>query len=526
MRVALVAEGCYPYVTGGVSTWCDQLVRGLPDHDFEVVAVTATGRARPVLALPDNVRRLRAVPLWDWTPRRRRPDAAALDRLDGVYRALLAAMLDPQAVQRGFDLALRELFDLARGHDLTAAFADDRVVRALLDVWPDAYPDVPLPVRDAVEATELMAHMLLPLAAPLPRVDVCHPVSNGLPALVALATKWRYGTPYVMSEHGVYLRERYLGFQSVEYRWPVKAVMLGFMRRLCTTAYAQADLVTPVNVYNRRWEVRHGADPDRIRTVYNGVDAAALPAADGEPDVPTVGWVGRVDPLKDLATLVRAFALVRDRVPDAVLRLFGPVPAGNEEYAEEVRAVVTDLGLDDVVTFEGPVRPATTAYHASTVVALSSISEGLPYTVMEAMMCARATVSSDVGGVCEVAGPAGVVVPPRDPQALADALADLLLDDDRRHATARAARERALELFRLETMLDAFREVYAELAAQRDETPQPLTQQGPVTPVLPPPALAGAASPRHARWAGRAPADDGQQGLATDLSTEPAPVTT
>jgi glycosyltransferase involved in cell wall biosynthesis len=415
--------------------------------------------------MPANAVLRDPVALWDWEPRRNvrgRPRTVRL--LDEVYRALLTSMLDPGAIQRGFDLALREWSDLMHTAHTSIAFESDLAVAALLDIWPVMYPQVPISVLDAVQASELMQHLLVPAGASRRGVDVCHPVSNGLPALVALATKWRHGTPFIMSEHGVYLRERYLGIQDLHYSWPVKTIMLSFMRRLCQTAYREADLVAPVNVFNRRWETRHGADPDRIRTVYNGVDAHALPVAAAEPPVPTVGWVGRIDPLKDLETLVQAFAVVRDQVPGAVLRLFGPTPAGNEGYEARIRALITQLGLDSQVSFEGPIRPVTTAYHASTVVALSSISEGLPYTVMEAMMCARATVSTDVGGVREVTGPAGIVVPPRDPAVFGAALTDLLLNEGRRRQMAAEARERSLSMFQLQTMIHSFRSVYQELA--------------------------------------------------------------
>lgn len=237
---------------------------------------------------------------------------------------------------------------------------------------------------------------------------------------------------------------------------------MAMFRRVCWSAYAAADAIAPVNVYNQRWEVRHGADPDVIATAYNGVNPESYPRADVEPEVPTLGWVGRVDPLKDLATLVRSFAMVREQVPTAVLRLFGPTPRGNEWYEAEVRELVQELGLGDAVTFEGPVRPVTTAYHASTVVVLSSISEGLPYTVMESMMCGRATVSTDVGGVSEVAGDTGLVVPPRDPRAFSDACVRVLRDDGLRHRLAASARARALECFPLERMLSTFSELYLD----------------------------------------------------------------
>jgi glycosyltransferase involved in cell wall biosynthesis len=64
-------------------------------------------------------------------------------------------------------------------------------------------------------------------------------------------------------------------------------------------------------VYNRRWEELLGADPARIRTVYNGVDPAHFPAVEGEPEAPTISWLGRIDPIKDLETLLRAFATGR-----------------------------------------------------------------------------------------------------------------------------------------------------------------------------------------------------------------------
>ena len=105
------------------------------------------------------------------------------------------------------------------------------------------------------------------------------------------------------------------------------------------------------------------------------------------------------------------------------------------------------------------------AYHAGSIVALTSISEGFPYTVVEAMACGRPTVCTNVGGVAEggrhrhrgaAAGPA----------AVAEACEDLLTDHTRRRALAVAARERALQLFQIEQMLAAYRGIYTTVTAQ------------------------------------------------------------
>jgi glycosyltransferase involved in cell wall biosynthesis len=95
---------------------------------------------------------------------------------------------------------------------------------------------------------------------------------------------------------------------------------------------------------------------------------------------------------------------------------------------------------------------------------LSSISEGFPFTLIEAMSCGRATVSTDVGGVREAVGDSGLVVPPREPEAMARAALELLRDPRRRAAMGEAARLRVIEQFTLRQTVDTFRSIYLELA--------------------------------------------------------------
>jgi glycosyltransferase involved in cell wall biosynthesis len=326
-------------------------------------------------------------------------------------------------------------------------------------------------LHDALTATALLEHALRPLATPPPVDGVAHAVSGGVAVLPGLAALERHGVPLLLTEHGVYLRERYLGYRTGPYRWPVKALILGFFRLLAEETYRRAALITPGNRYNRLWEEQGGADPAAIRTVYNGVDPAAFPPAGPEPATPTLSWAGRVDPIKDLETLIRAFALVRAELPGARLRLFGGTPRGGEAYRERCAALAAELGHADAVTFEGRVDDIKDAYAAGNVVMLSSISEGFPFTLIEAMSCGRATVSTDVGGVREAVGDTGLVVPPRDPAAMAAAALELLGDPARRRAMGEAARLRVIEQFTLRRTIDTFRGIYHELAAGREELP-------------------------------------------------------
>lgn len=603
MDVTLVTEGTYPQVHGGVSTWCDQMIRGLNKHRFHVVSLTATGREAVVWELPENVLDHVTVPIWtmvpasrrragkqqarsrvamqavwpsgrqepesegelesgsadgrsglvaqvgqvgqlgklgygapgsqagsagqsggqpaegrfgfgvgfgrgfgvglglgpglglglgrypsrrlDWWLERRadwRPDWRRPGRRAGragqplgcaPARALVAAALSggPTAIEE-FEAALFELFLLAQRMDLGPVWRSGRLVRDTVELWAEyqrAQGDGPgreLPLSDAICALDLIEHALRPLAFHPVRADVTHAVSNGLAALVGLGAKWTHGTPLVLAEHGVYLRERYLALHLEPLGWPVKAILAAFTRRLCETGYRAADLITPCADFNQRWERRLGADPAKLRTVYNGVDPARFPPAGPEPEVPTLAFVGRIDPLKDLLTLLRAFALVREQVPEARLRIYGAAPKGGEAYDAQCRALVEELAVADAVTFEGQCSAVAEAYAASHVVVLSSISEGFPFSVIEAMVCARPLVATEVGGVAEAVGPTGLVVPPRRPDEFARACVELLTDHPRRQALGRAARERALELFDIERAVAAFDEIYRDLAAE------------------------------------------------------------
>ncbi|MBT2489516.1 GT4 family glycosyltransferase PelF [Streptomyces sp. ISL-96] len=465
-RVTLLTEGTYPHSHGGVSVWCDQLVRGLPDFRFDVTAVTGTGREPLAWDLPAHVSPPVGVPMWGPAPAGAAPRGRRLRMLTAAYERFLGALLDP-AAEADFAPALYELAEHAQRGELAPALRADPAVRVLAKVWnrPGLAVHASRPtIHDALTATDLLEHALRPLAARPPTDGVAHAVSGGLGVLPGLVGSRLHGVPLLLTEHGVYLRERYLGYRTGPYRWPVKALLLGFFRLLAEETYRTAALITPGNQYNRLWEEQGGADPQLIRTVYNGVDPAAFPPAGPEPDAPVLSWAGRIDPIKDLETLIRAFAQVRRELPAATLRLFGGTPRGGEAYRERCEALAAELGQGEYVTFEGRVDDIRDAYAAGSVVMLSSISEGFPFTLIEAMSCGRATVSTDVGGVREAVGDSGLVVPPREPEAMARAVLELLRDPARRAAMGEAARGRVIEQFTLRQTVDTFRGIYLRLA--------------------------------------------------------------
>lgn len=216
-------------------------------------------------------------------------------------------------------------------------------------------------------------------------------------------------------------------------------------------------------------DMAHGAalgilEPARSSVVYNGVALQERVARGGFRDelavadgVPLALSVGRYSEQKDHPTLLRAWRLVHETMPDAVLALIG---SGTLEA--ETRALADSLGLGQSVRFR-PTRPdLRPAYADADVLALSSLWEGLPYVVLEALGSGTPVVSTAVDGIPEAVthGQTGLLVSPSAPEPLASALVDLLSDRDRSRAMGEAGRADVPERFGLEDMIEGLAGVY------------------------------------------------------------------
>ena len=193
-------------------------------------------------------------------------------------------------------------------------------------------------------------------------------------------------------------------------------------------------------------------------------------------DIPVMGFVGRLVPIKDPTTLIRAFSLVKRRVPDAVLLLVGDGPMRGE-----LETQTSALGIANAVKFLGWRQDLPAVYGALDIVLLSSINEGTPVSVIEAMAAGRAVVATDVGGVRDVveSGQTGVLVPPKDPEALAEAVSQLATDAHSRSRMGQAGRQVVQTRFRVARLIENIDRLYREgLATKRRTTPRPTTTHG------------------------------------------------
>lgn len=213
------------------------------------------------------------------------------------------------------------------------------------------------------------------------------------------------------------------------------------------------------------WErmavLQNGVDTDRFAP--GGANPRLLRELGVEDDGPVVVTVGRLDPLKDQATLIKAFAMVRQRVPNAWLLLVGDGP-----LRRSLAELASDCGQSDRVVFAGVRTDVERILPLCSVFALSSTNEGLPLVALEAMASGLPLVATSVGGIPQLVedGNTGLLCPAGDMAALADALVRALTDDGVGRALGANGRRLVETRHSLQAMVAAYEALYRNAAGE------------------------------------------------------------
>lgn len=476
----LTTEGTYPFHMGGVSTWAHILINGMPHIDFNIYSIMMNPFVTQKYDLPANVTRLIKVPLWGTeepsehltdvpfsqiylTKQKTTEDIIRQDFMPiftNFIKGLLAEEFNP--LEWGRDIFL--LYQYFKNYDYLLSFKsetawDEFRHQVMQKVEQRVFPQPS--IFDMTQALGWLYRFMVILNTPIPRCDVVHSAAAAFCGIPGVLAKQAYRTPFLVTEHGVYLREQYLSTNRQQMSSFSKLFMMQLVNAIVQLNYAYADVVSPVCKYNTRWELRQGVAGSKIKVIYNGVDPKVFTTRKTVSQTPTVVTIARIDPLKDIETLIQTAAIVKKRMPDARFIVYGP--PSSTEYYEKCLNLRDQLGLQDTVIFAGQTDDAPSAYHEGDVVLLTSISEAFPYTVIEAMMSGKAVVASDVGGTREALEGCGLLVPPREPQLTAQEIIRLFDQPQLRVEMENESRDRALTWFSINKAVSSYFETYEQM---------------------------------------------------------------
>lgn len=487
--ICLILEGTYPFVTGGVSAWIHQLVGALPELRFAIFHISATqGETHePRYRLPPNVVSLVDVGIHGGDEPAVSGESLSADAWDSMWRY-------HEELKAGRSDGLGELLHGVcprpgtgpSVHDFIHGKPSWQIVRRL---YEERAPDISfLDYFWTWRFTHLPIFRLLHAA--VPEASVYHTVSTGWAGFVAATQRLRRHRPMLLTEHGIYSRERRMEIDQAEWIYvqrqaPMtlsagpayfKELWARLFDRLSRITYAHADRIVTIFEGNRQAQIRDGADPAKTLVVPNGVDLepfAALPRTEPAPGEFRIGFVGRVVPIKDVKTFIRAVKIVTGDVPGARAVIAGP---GDEdpEYLAECRSLAATLGITDRIEFTGRVD-VKQIYPRIDVLVLTSISEGLPLVILEAAAAGVPLVSTDVGACRELLegrepadralGASGLVTGLADPGATAQAIVSLARDPGLREEMSRAARARVRAHYQEADLIRRYRGIYRGLIA-------------------------------------------------------------
>lgn len=489
--VALLLEGTYPFVSGGVSSWVHQLVSHFRELTFALVFLGGERAAygAPRYPLPPNVVHVQCTYL-DESPagrRVRRCPAGGAAFADSVrlHEGLRepGTRLEPELLQR----VMRALGEPGGGLPVEELLHGERAWAQLREGYLRSCPEASfVDYFWAVRAIHAPLFTLARVAGSVPRVRAVHAISTGYAGFLGALLKHRRGVPFILSEHGLYTKERKI--ELIRADWleegpdapgargglgAVRRLWIRFFEGLGRLAYETADPIVALYEGNRLRQVLDGAPAERTRLVPNGVALSRFAPLRGLRPAevpPVVGLLGRVVPIKDIRTFIHTLRRVCSRLPRAEGWIIGPEDE-DAAYARECRGLVESLGLKERVRFLGFRKPEEVLPRLGLLM-LTSISEALPLVLLEGFASGLPAVSTDVGSCRELIegrdeedrrlGAAGRVVPISDPDAAARAALELLTDPGKWREAQAAGLARVERSYDERRMFDSYRGIYRE----------------------------------------------------------------
>ncbi len=469
MRICIVAEGCYPYVVGGVSGWINSIIKSFPEHEFVILSIISdrsmSGKFK--YTLPENVSEVYEAYLDDYDWGTRPKEGRRTHLTPKQYKALRSVIFNYEPEWYAlFDLFQKTSFsidDILMGADflhIVQEFYDKNYSQIVFSDFLWTMRSIYLP-------------LFLILKTKVPEAEVYHCVSTGYAGLLGGMAKYLHGCKLLISEHGIYTRER--EEELLKASWVAgiyKNIWIEQFKKMSQLAYDRADRVTCLYEHARELQMELGCSRDKIEITPNGIDVERFLNIPGktpeDENYVNIGAIVRVSPIKEIKTMIRAFAFAKKEVPNLKLWIMGPTDE-DEEYARECYELVEVMGIQDVV-FTGRVE-VTNYIGRMDYTVLTSISEGQPLTILESFAAKKPVIATDVGDCRELIygskddtdGEAGIICHIMNIEEIAHAMTELAIMEEKRAQMGEIGFRRVNNYYRVEMMREKYTGIYDDM---------------------------------------------------------------
>lgn len=315
----------------------------------------------------------------------------------------------------------------------------------------------------------------------LPVADIYHSAANGYAGLIASMAKSILKKPFVLTEHGIYSRER--EEEIIKSTWAkgyFKDMWIKFFYNICNGVYSYSDEVLTLFQRNKEIEIELGCPEEKINIVPNGIDikefsdtGANISSEKKDPnDIFKIATITRVVPIKDIKTMIQSFNYVKKVIKNAKFFIIGPTDE-DEEYYEECKMLAARLNLEDLI-FTGK-ADVKNYLKDMDIIVMTSISEGQPFVILEGMAAKKPFVTTDVGGCKELLygnndgfGKAGIVESVMDIEKIAKAIIKLCGNSSLRQKMGENGFYRVSNLYGYEKCVESYSLIYKKFFNQQN----------------------------------------------------------
>jgi glycosyltransferase involved in cell wall biosynthesis len=468
-HVCMVIEGAYPYITGGVSAWCHQLISEMPDVDFTLLVILpASYRGKEYkYRLPKNVIDVNEVWL-DINYFGEKPALSNKKQRQVLLDEIREFHLSMKLKNYGFFKMISEILSEDEAHPFTLEdlTKTKEAIKTLFDMYKETGSTSGfMKYFWSWKSTHLPLMRILNY--PLPVADMYHAVSTGYAGYMAALAKLKYNIPFILTEHGIYAMEREDELRDSKLiDEDQKQVWINFFHSLCRISYSFADKIITLYRGNMFIEVSNNANVDKMEIIPNGVDIGLYSSLNKTPpgDKIRVGSVVRVVPIKDVKAFIRAAGVVAREVSEAEFMIIGPTDE-DEEYFSECRDLVEELDLGDRLIFTGRVNMAE-YYPRIDILVLTSAREAQPLVLLEGMCVGMPTVATDVGSCREMLDGIGFITSPGKPEETAEAIIRLCKNPRLREELAAKGMESVQRNYNVRDVIESYRQIYHKYSTQ------------------------------------------------------------